>query len=70
MLVCGVPREFLAAITFICGLNGGCSHIGFRNTSLQAIAMEAQITLATPNELLFSIKRLFANFTQVLTGHA
>jgi hypothetical protein len=68
MLVCGVPHEFLAAITLICGLIGGCTHIGFRNTSLHAIAMEAQIALTTPNELLFSVKRLFANFTQVLTG--
>jgi hypothetical protein len=70
MLVCGIPREFRAAITFICGLTGGCTHTGFHNTSLQAITMEAQITLATPNELLFSVKRLFANFTQVFTGHA
>jgi hypothetical protein len=38
--------------------------------SAQAIAMEAQIALATPNELLFSVKRLFINFTQVLTSHA
>jgi hypothetical protein len=70
MLVYGVPHEFLAAITFICGLTDGCTHIGFRNTSLQAIAMGAQIALATPNKFLFSVKRLFANFAQVLTGHA
>jgi hypothetical protein len=70
MLVSDVPREFLAAITFIRGLTGGCTHINFRNTSLQAITMEAQIALATPNELLFSVKRLFTNFTHVLTGHA
>jgi hypothetical protein len=70
MLVCGIPREFLAAITFICGLTGGCIHTGFHKTSLQATAIEVEIALVTPNGLLFSVNRLFANFTQILTGHA
>jgi hypothetical protein len=46
------------------------THTGFRHTSLHAIAMEAEIALATPNKSLFSVERLFANFTQVPTGHA
>jgi hypothetical protein len=40
MLVCGIPLEFLAAVTFIRGLTGGCTHTGYRNSSLQAIAMD------------------------------
>jgi hypothetical protein len=51
-------------------LTSGCAHIGLRHASLQAITMEARITLATPNELLLAVKWLFTNRTEILTGHA
>jgi hypothetical protein len=48
------PREFLAAITFIRGLTGGCTHTGFRDPSLEAIAMDCSFAVSPVSFLQLS----------------